>query len=161
MVIPREDIEHSSPRQLLQRAYVLMSFGFIEEALEACDEAARRAEIANDEVTARSVKGAILNASGRPKEAIRDLMKLRRDYKEAILPSLYLAEACFMAGRSRRAWKILDGIDAEKLGKSPWAEFARQLRLTWESISEVEVIPEPITVPFGVDHEPSRSGQSH
>lgn len=162
MKLSETDIEHSSPKQLVQRAYVLMSFGYIEEALEACDEAARRAEEPDDEVTAQSVKGAMLSASGRPKEAMRQLMGLRRKYGEAILPALYLAEACFLAGRSRRAWKILDGLDQERLGRSPWAQFASQLRATWELLSDVDDLPEPVTVPFGVDVDgQDRRGNSH
>ena len=162
MNLSQTDIQHSSPRQLLQRAYVLMSFGFIEEALDACDEAARRAEEPDDEVTAHSVKGAMLSASGRPKEAMRELIGLRRKYGEAILPALYLAEACFLAGRSRRAYKILDGLDQEQLGRSPYVEFAAQLRTTWESLGELDGLPDPLTVPFDVDaDEHSRHGNSH
>lgn len=132
-------------RRELKRAFVLTSFGYFEEALEACE---RAAQFGDDDCLPRTIQGAILTASGRPLEAMKSLGDLRRRHKEAILPALYLAEACFMAGRHRRGWKILDSVDEEALEESPWADFARQLRTTWEDLGDLEELPEAITVPF-------------
>ncbi len=135
-------------RQWLKRAYVLLEAGKLEEALSACETATERAD---DPVVPQSIHGAMLTASGRPVEAMRLLMQVHRRNRDAILPVLYLAEACFLAGRHRRAWKMLDSVDAEELAESPWGEFARQLRQTWEELGELGDIPQPKTIPIGDD----------
>ncbi len=138
--------EGATPRQMLQKAYVLMNFGFFERALAACDEAARRSD---EPLVARTLEGAILTASGRPMEAIRHLMPLHRRHRDAILTALYLAEACLVAGRRRRGFKILDGLDDNLVDDSPWASFADELRQTWQQLDEVDDLPQPLTVPLG------------
>ena len=122
--------------------------------MQACDEAARRATDDDGRVVARALHGAILTASGRPLEAMRKLLRLHRSHREAILVALYLAEACFLAGRARRAWKVLDGLDEQALADSPWADFAAGLRQTWHQMAELDDLPQPVTVPL-VEQSPS------
>ena len=135
-------------RQWLKRAYLLLERGQLEEALSACETAA---DSAVDPVVPRSVQGAILTAGGRPVEAMRMLMQVHRRNRDAILPALYLAEACFLAGRQRRGWKVLDSIDAQTLEESPFQDLARQLRQTWEELGELEELPEPKATPISGD----------
>lgn len=140
------DIDDSTPRQLLKRAYVSMNCGYFEEAIEACVVAAERAD---DPLVADTLRGAILTASGRPTEALQLLMPLHRQREDAILTALYLAEACFFAGRIRRGWKVLDGIDPEELDDSPWRDFADQLRRSWEQRSDDDQLVQPLRIPIG------------
>ena len=115
----------------LKRAYLLTTYGHYEAAMQACD---RAREFLGDDPLPGALKGAILSASGRPKEAIRELNGVCRRHREAILPALYLAEACFLAGRMRRGWKVLREINPAALKESPWAEFAAELEQGWEGL---------------------------
>lgn len=138
----------ATARQLLKKAYVWMNFGYYERAMEACERAAQHAE---DSQVAEALQGAVLTASGRPLEAMRLLMKVHRRDRDAILPALYLAEACFFAGRMRRGFKVLDGLDEQRLADSPYQEFARQLRESWEQLRQVEEFDDtsdPVVVPL-------------
>ena len=131
----------ATARQLLKKAYVWMNFGYYQRAMQVCEYAAERAD---DPFVARTLHGAILTASGRALEGMRMLMKLHRRRRDAILTALYLAEACFLAGRPRRGFKTLDSIDRQALEDSPFEPFARQLRETWENIDEVQPLEVPL-----------------
>ena len=131
---------------MLKRAYVLMSHGYFEKALATCEQAAEEPAMS---LAARALQGAILTASGRPKEAVKLLMPLHRRNRDALGVALYLAEACYFAGRHRRAQKILDSLDEEKLENSPWSDFAHALRDAWKGLGELEKVPEPTTVALG------------
>lgn len=144
----RNDDELSRAQLMLKRAYVLTSYGFYKEALEACEEAAA---LSDDELVPRTIYGAILSASGRPMEAMKHLNKIHRANRRALLPALYLAEACFLAGRGRRAWRILDGLDQQMLAESPYADFAAQLRQAWGELEELDQLPGLLVVPFEED----------
>ena len=147
--MPRQrlnNVEESTSRQLLKRAYGAMNCGYFEEAIEACNVAAQRAD---DRLVADTLRGAILTASGRPQRALQLLMPLHRKREDAILTALYLAEACFFAGRVRRGWKVLDGIDSHALDESPWRDFAAQLRHNWEQRSEDDQKVQPLRIPIG------------
>lgn len=138
-----EASRQATARQLLKKAYVSMNFGYFQKALTACDRAVERAD---DPLVAETMRGAILTASGRPVEAMRELIGLHRRHPEAILTALYLAEACFLAGRHRRAWKTLEGIDQEALADSPWCDFGRELRRTWRQLDDIDDLAEPVEV---------------
>ena len=135
----------ASAQQLLKKAYLLLSNGHFEEALNYCDRAAEESE---DDVLARTLRGAFLTASGRPVEAMQELMRLHQRRRETILSALYLAEACFLAGRHRRGWKVLEGIDDQELAESRWTGLAAQLHETWDGLAELEGLPKPLTVPL-------------
>lgn len=144
MMEKREEEKIRSGQKELKRAFVLTSYGQFEEAIRACE---RAEEILGEDPLPGAIRGSILSASGRPKAAIRELMSVCRRHRDAILPALYLAEACFLAGRGRRGWKILDGLDPVALEESPWAEFALGLRETWEGIEEgPELLKVPLTL---------------
>lgn len=144
----RQTAEEINSQQWLKLAYVLVDRGHFQEAMNACERAADGAEGQQAEILAHTLRGAILTASGRPVEAMRELMGLHRRHGDAIVVALYLAEACFLAGRHRRGWKVFDSIDEESLNDSPWREFGHQLRATWEELAELDEIPAPQTVPF-------------
>lgn len=137
--------QDATAREILKRAWIWMEFGHFEKAIAACERAADRAD---RPLVPETIKGAVLTASGRPEEAMRHLMGLHRRNSEAILTSLYLAEACFLAGRHRRARKTLDEIDEQRLADSRWSEFARQLSRTWEQLDDLEQLPDPVEVPL-------------
>lgn len=149
------DKEDHDARHWLKRAYVLLEAGHLEEAFSACETAVERAD---DPVVPLSMQGAMLTASGRPVEGMRLLMQVHRRHREAILPVLYLAEACFLAGRHRRGWKLLESLDDEALKTSPWEGFARQLCETWEQLGELDELPEPRTIPIN-DGDAEKSGR--
>ena len=143
-----DDDGDATARQLLKKAYVLTGYGHFDRAIAVCEKASRRK---GGEILAPTIRAAILTASGRPKKAMRILFRLHRQNREAILVSLYLAEACFLAGRQRRGWKVLDSIDAEALADSPWREFENQLRQTWQAQDKLDDWPQPLTVSMGDD----------
>lgn len=138
--------DEATARDMLKKAYVWMNFGYYERAMTACRTAARRAD---DPLVPETIRGAIMTASGRPVEAMRHLMELHRRHRDAILTALYLAEACFLAGRRRRAWKTLEALDDEALAESPWRDFAHQLQRVWNQLDELDDLPDPIRVPLG------------
>ncbi|TXD41768.1 hypothetical protein FRC96_03470 [Lujinxingia vulgaris] len=142
-----EDARHRA-HQELQRAYLLITYGHCAEALEACE---RAAVLLPDHPLPLTLKGGILIASGQLPRAIRTLQQVQRTHRGDILASIYMAEACFLAGRHRRAWRVLDEIDPEALEKSPHAELALALRETWSQIPPEE-LPKPLEV--NLDDEP-------
>lgn len=138
----------ATAEQLLKKAYVWLNFGYYQRAMQTCELAAERAD---DPLVARTLQGAILTASGRPLEAMRNLMRLHRRNRDAILTALYLAEACFLAGRPRRGWKTLESIDDQALADSPYGDFADQLRHTWRQLDDSEDFTDaaqPVVVPL-------------
>lgn len=142
-------------RQKLQKAYVWMNFGHYRRAMAICEEVERSSE---PSVLAGALHGAILSASGRPVEAMKHLMPLHRRHPNAPSCALYLAEACFLAGRNRRGWKILDHIEPHIVADGPWEALFKQLKLTWEQLEEHEQTG-PLTVPFDNDHGQSTGEQ--
>ncbi|RAL20565.1 hypothetical protein DL240_16135 [Lujinxingia litoralis] len=138
----------SQAHQELQRAYLLVGFGHLTEAIAACE----RAEcLMPEEALPGTLKGAILTASGQLPAAMRQLQKVLRVHRDDLLATLYLAEACFLAGRHRRAWRLLDGLDPHVLNESPHGPLAAALRETWEQIPPDE-LPKPLEV--NLDEEP-------
>lgn len=148
--------EAASTQQLLKKAYVLLGDGHFQEALNYCERAAGAGE---DEHLAHTLRGAILTASGRPLEAMRALIRLHRGRPQEVLTALYLAEACFFAGRHRRGWKVLEKIDDGRLADSPWSGFAAQLRETWNGLAEWEEVPKP--QPVALDTSEAASETDH
>ncbi len=142
--------DQTPAQQQLKRAFVLTSYGFFQEALQSCE---RAANLSDDELVPRTIQGAILTASGRPSDAMKVLIRLQREHKNSILCSLYLAEACFLAGRHRRGWKTLNSLEEEAVAQSPWAEFYQNLRTAWEELEEIEGLPGPLRVPMGEDDD--------
>ncbi|RDV38395.1 hypothetical protein DV096_06135 [Bradymonadaceae bacterium TMQ3] len=144
-----EDARHRA-HQELQRAYLLITYGHCTEALEACE---RAAELLPDHPLPLTLKGGILIASGQLPLAIRTLQQVKRTHRDDILASIYMAEACFLAGRHRRAWRVLDEIDPEALAQSPHAELALALRETWSQIPPDE-LPKPLQVNLDDESQP-------
>ena len=132
-----------SPAALLQRAFVLISFARFQEAIACCDEAE---PLAADPLFVRALKGSILTASGRPLQAMRLLLPQHRTRPDHIPTTLHLAEACFLAGRPRRGWKILDSLPPE-VDSGPFGSLAQALRDTWELLDGDDPVPAPLVVP--------------
>lgn len=129
----------------LQRAYLLMGFGRFEEALQVCDEVATYLE---ESALPGAIRGAILIAAGRPQEAMKELSRHCRAHPTSLLSEIYLAEACFLAGRSRRAWKILDRLWTRGVAESPFGELTENLRESWSQLEEVESRAPVLEVPL-------------
>lgn len=133
----------ATAQSLLRRAFVLTSFAHYQEAIACCDEAEPLAE---DPLFVRALKGSLFTASGRPLEAMRLLIPQHRAHPDHLPTALHLAEACFLAGRSRRAWKILDSLPAET-ASSAFGPLADSLRTTWELLERDEASFTPLVVP--------------
>lgn len=138
-------------REELQRAYLFVTYGHLNEAMDACERAATHLP---DEPLPHTLKGAILTASGQLPQAMRTLQQVLRAHRGDILASLYLAEACFLAGRHRRAWRLLEELDAEALALSPHGELAIALRETWSQIAPEE-LPKPLVVNLEDEPQPA------
>ncbi len=131
-----------SPQALLKRAFLLTSFGLFDDAIQCCQQAAAL----DESPLSDTLHGAILTASGKPLEAIKHLLPIHRAHPDHLLTSLHLAEACFLAGRHRRGWKILNALSDDELRQSPWADLATSLRDTWESLVDLQP-QQPLVVP--------------
>lgn len=139
----RDTTERHSAATLLKWAYLILEEGRFEEALQACDQAAAVATEEQEQLLARALGGAIYSAQGRPQEALRVLMGLHRRHQRSAPVALYLAEACFLAGRHRRGWKVLESIEEQLEPAGPWASLAAQLRETWQLLEQSQGSPSP------------------
>ncbi len=121
---------------LLKLAYIKLGDGEHEAAMEACRQAEKRPGAAP---LARALQGAVLSARGDTKEAMSYLMKWHRRHPDAIGIRIYLAEACWLEGRKRRAHRLLD--ESEGLEEEGWGQMADSLRETWGMLEDLENSP--------------------
>lgn len=94
-------------RHHLRRAYLLTSWGKLDDALDACDRA--------DDATGPdghpmpgALRGSILVAAGRLGPALRELRRVTRRWSDFALGHVYFAEACLLDGRTRQGRLALD-----------------------------------------------------
>ncbi len=115
----------------LKRAYLLVEYGEIDDALKACDAAA---QLAASVSTPTVLKGAILTGIGRHKEALALLRQATRRWPDAPLTHLHFAEACYFAGRERQARQALDEAQrADSDGEH--ATLIDALRTLWDGLA--------------------------
>lgn len=129
-------------RTKLRQAYVLVSFGFINEALEICEEVAVELP---DHPIAPTLKGAFLIASGQPQAALKHLAKVMRRHPRSALTRLYFCEACLLSGRGGRGLKELQALDEDLLDTQDLRLFADSLKQVFEDI-DPSMIPAPLIV---------------
>jgi predicted Zn-dependent protease len=86
---------------------MLMGWGDLEAALDACDAARTRLRDDPHPLPA-TLRGAILVAAGHLERALAELRVVTRQFSEYSLAHLYFAEACLLSGRADQASRALD-----------------------------------------------------
>lgn len=123
-------------RTLLKQAYLRLDQGDFEGAIAACEAAQETLEEA---ALADALIGSVKLAQGDPRGAMRHLMGAKRRHPGAVEVQVYLAEACWLMGRRRRATRLLDKLEDEGAAKGPWAPMIRSLKQTWEQLDEADI----------------------
>jgi predicted Zn-dependent protease len=136
----QEELEGAEAAQLeLKRAYVQLGFGQFDEALDSCE---RAGELLGDHYLPDTLRGAVLSARGRHKEAVAVLKKVTRRHEGRALPHLYFAEACFLSGREQQARRALDAAEACERTQQE-TQMLAQLRELWDDL-DADVVPPPL-----------------
>lgn len=136
--LQREDAVEQAKIEL-KRAYVQLGFGQFDEALQSCSAAG---DVLDDHYLPQTLRGAILSASGRHKEALKTLKDLRLRHPERALPHLYFAEACLLSGRRQQGERALDAAtQCEK--SSQERQMLEHLRQLWSQV-DPDVVPPPL-----------------
>jgi len=137
----QDDVEETTARAELKRAYMLAHFGRFDEAIACCQKAA---EIAPDHVLPPTMEGAFLTAAGRNRKALGHLRKVVKRFSDEPLPRLHFAEACLLAGRVKKGFGELDAaVELDEEGEH--AELAQLLRETFDGLDKND-IPDPLEV---------------
>lgn len=131
-------MEETTAQTELKRAYMMITGGHLEEALEACDAALERAP---DSPMPETMAGSFLASFGRHDEALKVLRKASRKDPNFALPHIYFAEASFFLGRKKVAERSLE--KAKKLDED--GEFSGLIEHLDELFSQVDD-PEPIVI---------------
>ena len=130
-------------RAELQRAYLLLGWGNVEEALEACG---RARELAPEHPLPPTIEATVLIAAGRLPEALRLLRRTCREHRDAVLPQVHFAEANLLMGRLERGFRELERAEAlcEESG-GEHAGLVALLRQSWEGLAP-EQVPAPVVI---------------
>src|SRR5690554_5091864 len=129
----------ASAQDSLKQAYLFLSFGRYQEAIDACDAAAR---LAPKHPLAPTLKGSFEMSVGRVGDALGTLRAVTRRHPKYPLAWLYFAEACFLDGRSAAAQRALSELDKLPLTDA-LLEFRDELVQVWSSVAR-DVIPPPL-----------------
>lgn len=129
-------------RTELRRAYLHLSYGDIDAALEAC---ARARTLAPEQAAPRLIEGATLTAAGRLRDAVGVLRAATQRWPDEPLGHVYFAEACWLMGRARQASQALER--AERLDTpGDLAPYIADLRAAWAAVGEA---PAPVRISAG------------
>ena len=121
---------------LLKQAYLRLDQGDFEGAIAACEAAQ---EALDEAALADALIGAVKLAQGDRRGAMRHLMGANKRHPGAVEVQVYLAEACWLMGRRRRATRLLDKLEAGGAGEGPWEEMIRSLKQTWEQLDNADI----------------------
>jgi len=141
METERTDETWEQSRRELRRAYLLVGFGNIDEAIEICRKVDERLESAHH--LPGTMEGEFLVAKGDLRGALGRLREVTRSFPDEPLPRLHFAEACYLDGRTEQGSRALER--ARELDDGEHAEFAASLEETWCGV-EPEEIPPPVRV---------------
>ena len=135
------DGAYEASRSELRRAYLLVSFGRFEAAVEAC----RRADdlIDGGHHLPKTLEGSFLISKGDTAEALQVLRRVVADRPEVALPRIHFAEACFLEGRMRQGEHHLE--EARRIDDGRHDALIERLAEAWLEV-EVESIPPPMEV---------------
>lgn len=128
-------------RRDLRRAYLLVNFGHLEPAIEACRRADRR--IDGNHPLPKTLEGNFQVARGEIRKALGTLRSVTRAHPEAALPRIHFAEACLLAGRERQATRAME--KARELDDGEHGELLASLEAAWEGIAPDET-PPPVEI---------------
>lgn len=128
-----------SADQALRSAYLYLSYGQYQEAIEACELAA---SLAPEHPLAPTLKGSFEMAVGRISDALGTLRRVTRRHPDHPLALLYFAEACFLAGRTSAAQRTLSKVENLPLSGA-LREFKDELVGVWASLP-TEAMPPPL-----------------
>lgn len=131
----------AAAREDLRRAYLLVSFGDFDPAIEACRRADRRIE--GDHHLPKTLEGNFQVARGDVREALGTLRTVTRAHPGAALPRIHFAEACLLAGRRRQGERALE--KARELDDGEHADMIAKLEAAWEDVDPDEV-PPPVEI---------------
>jgi len=125
-------------RHHLRRAYLLTSWGTLDDALDARDRA--------DDATGPdghpmpgALRGSILVAAGRLELALRELRRVTRRWDDFALGHLYFAEACLLDGRTRQGRLALDR--ARSADDGTHADFIDALAPVFDAPPDLSSLP--------------------
>jgi predicted Zn-dependent protease len=121
----------------LKRAWMQVSFGQFDRAIESCR---RAAQLLPDHHLPPTLEGSFELAAGRVRQALGTLREATRRHQDQPLSWLYFAEACFLGGRRRQAVRALGKAEALP-DPGEVGELIEQLRQTWQDIEPSEMPP--------------------
>lgn len=128
-------------RRELKRAYLLVSWGNFDEAIEVCRRADQLAEPAHH--LPRTMIGNFLVAKGEVGEALKVLRQVTREFPEEALPQIHFSEACYLAGRKRQGDRAFS--KACDLDDGEYAELLDELEASWGEVDPGD-LPPPLEV---------------
>lgn len=151
---PETDEAALAAQEELKRAYMQVSFGQFDQAIESCERAAQNLP---DHHLPAALKGSFELAAGRVREALGTLRQATRRWNDQPLPWLYFAEACFLGGRRRQGLRALDKAEQfaaqMEQGEQPAeaaqiGELIEELRQTFKEVEPAEM-PPPLVAQTG------------
>lgn len=128
-------------RDELRRAYLLVSFGNYDEAIEACHRADDLVDGSHH--LPKTLEGNFLVSRGDVRAAIKTLRKVTKSFPDETLPQIHFAEACYFGGRKRQGDRALK--KAKDLDDGEYREMIDELEAAWEDV-EPDEIPPPLEV---------------
>lgn len=149
-MIDREKSETSekteTARDELRRAYLLVSFGRFDEAIEACRRADRLLE--GGHPLPKTLAGNFSIARGDVATGLKLLREAIERFPDEPLPRIHFAEACFVDGRMRRGERALERARALDESESTFAELIDEVERAWAGVDSGDV-PPPLRVSNG------------
>ncbi|MFP4600479.1 MAG: tetratricopeptide repeat protein [Persicimonas sp.] len=148
---PETDEAELAAQEELKRAYMQVSFGQFDQAIESCERAARHLP---DHHLPAALKGSFELAAGRVREALGTLRQATRRWNDQPLPWLYFAEACFLGGRRRQGLRALDKAEKHAARMEQGEQVAQigelidELRQIWKAVEPTEM-PPPLVAQTG------------
>lgn len=123
----------------LRRAYLMIEWGRLADALEACSAASQREP---DSPLPDTMAGSFLCAYGHHSEALKRLRKASRQAPDFALPHIYFAEASFLMGRPKVAQRSL--ARAKELDEE--GEFDVLIDHLEALFADCDELPQPLVV---------------
>lgn len=136
--------EMETARDELRRAYLLVSFGRFDEAIEACRRANRLLD--GGHPLPKTLAGNFSIARGDVATGLKLLREAIERFPDEPLPRIHFAEACFVDGRMRRGERALER--ARSLDESTYAELIGEVEKAWRGVDSGDV-PPPLRVSNG------------
>ncbi len=123
-------------QQHLQRAYLLLDYGELDEALAACE---RAADVAPDHPMPHALAGSFLTSFGRPRDALKPLRRALRLAPDNPFALLTFAETNLALGRTAAANRALSKVAPNDDCTAAWLESLETLADTLEGAEPTRI----------------------